>query len=645
MIESRGATLVSGYLAGAAAVKITPPNTGHRIGNLQCPALIWTGRRIWDYDEPFIDRNSNGEYNIGEPFCDANHNGRYEGIWISGGVQHHAHSVLSDIWVRTFVVSDGTHIVAVSSVDTLGMFGTDIEKARKLAKAQHANLSELIVSSDHNESSPDPIGIYGPAAQGQSADFGTTSGVNDYYIDFLTRQIARSVTDALASMKPATLGVLETTAPTIVPNLNHWPTTNRKDDTTATPPPANGRIDAWDPKVHILQARNASTGATIFTAVDYDAHVQNLGHSSDPAISHSITSDWVGYFNHDVEQQQGGTAIYLQGANGSIETPQVPSRHNADEGTIERSQDIGQELAAVTNAALPGAQPLAPGPVGSRRDLFKAPLENQLFLAAFALGLFAHRTLALPPPDTSWPLGRPAVATEVGVVHIGPLDLIANPGEAFPALTKGSHWGTDEGCPTRPNPPVPSEHATASYRWDLGLADDMIGYLLPAWGWDADRTVYVNPLDSCAFNDTSEGGHHHSLEDESLGPTAGNYVATHLAALLDRFDGGIRAANAPGRYLFADGTLSRRPYVAPFAPGGVVSPTQHAIGVVLSSGLVVMIPGVDAAGIYHARAHGVFVDFDGQAQQSADQSTRGVSLVEPGGGYPAGRTVFVSVFA
>ena len=638
-----GRAEAAGFRAGAAALDITPPNTGNRVGGLLCPAAVWTGPRIWDFDEPYIDRNHDGEFTFGEPFCDANHNLRYDGIWVSGGVNHHARSVLTHIWVRTFVVSDGTHGVAVASVDSLGMFAPDIDQARIKARAVNPWL-DLIVSSDHNESSPDPIGLYGPSVQGENADFGTTSGVDDYYMSFLEQRIADSVTQSVRSMRPATLRVIQTTAPTIVPTLNHWPTTNRKDDANATPPPANGRIDAWDPTVRILQAIDASSGATIFTSVGYDSHVQNLGHSSDPSIAHAITADWVGPFTHDVEAAQGGVAIYLQGANGSIETPQVPSRHNAAEGTIDRSNDIGHELAAVANAAIPAATPLAPGPVGDVRERFKAPLENQLFIAAFALHLFPHRQLGLPALDPSWPLGRPSVTTSVTVAHIGALDLIANPGEAFPALTKGSHWGTDEGCTTRANPPVPSQHSTAGYRWDVGLADDMVGYLIPAWGWDADRTVYLNPLDSCASNDTAEGGHHHALEDESLGPDAGNYIATHLASVLDRFDTGAHNPIASGRYLFADGTVSRRPYIAPFARDGVVDPTVHAIGVVGDSGAVVMLPGFDTAGSKHATAHGTFVDFDGHPQTAADQATRGMTLLEAVPGVAAGTTFFLDVF-
>ena len=394
----------------------------------------------------------------------------------------------------------------------------------------------------------------------------------------------------------------------------------------------------------MLQATDASSGATIFTVVDYDAHVQNLGHSHDATIAHAITADWVGPFTRDVESAQGGLAIYLQGANGSIETPQVPSRHNAPEGTLERSDDIGRELAAVTNAAIPGAEILTPGPVDDARERFKAPLENQLFVAAFALQLFPHRLLGPPPIDPTWPAGRPSVTTSVAVARIGALDLIMNPGEAFPALTKGSHWGTDEGCPTRSNPPVPAQHSTATYRWDVGLADDMIGYELPAWGWDADRTVYVNPLDPCAFNDTAEGGHHHALEDESLGPTAGNIIATRLAGLLDRVDTGTRDAFASGRYLFADGRVSRRPYVAPFAPDGVVTPSERAIGVIGVAGKVVMLPGSDVAGTYHADGHGTFVDYDGRPQTGADQQTRGVTLIDAVGGNAPGTTVFLDVF-
>ena len=70
---------------------------------------------------------------------------------------------------------------------------------------------------------------------------------------------------------------------------------------------------------------------------------------------------------------------------------------------------------------------------------------------------------------------------------MGPdLQFLVNPGEAFPGLVLGNPYGIeDASCDNRANPPVPTWHASAPFRFQVGLGDDMIGYEKPAWSfWD-----------------------------------------------------------------------------------------------------------------------------------------------------------------
>jgi hypothetical protein len=223
-------------------------------------------------------------------------------------------------------------------------------------------------------------------------------------------------------------------------------------------------------------------------------------------------------------------------------------------------------------------------------------------------------------------------------VRIGNLEFIANPGEAFPSLIRGSHWGQSESCDTRENPPVPTYYSTARYRWDMGLANDMAGYELPAWGWDESAAVYTSPDDPCSQQESSgDKGHKHALESESLGPAAGNFVAKHLVALIEGIDGADANEIARGRYLFSDGTLSRRPYEAPFDPNGVVSPTRHAVGIVSFEGSTFhtyALPSFD--GPFEIEGTGGFVDFDGLPQLRSNQTTRGMAV--------AGNDLFLDVW-
>jgi hypothetical protein len=275
--------------------------------------------------------------------------------------------------------------------------------------------------------------------------------------------------------------------------------------------------------------------------------------------------------------------------------------------------------------------------VSSRRDVFFAPLENNLFKAAAAAGLFGKRQLY----THGVPTGRTGrdLKTSVATVDVGPdLQFLANPGEAFPALMLGSPWGIDEvGCPERPNPPVPTWHAYASNRFQIGLADDMIGYEEPAWSFSSvpGAFTYYGPPDhggpaTCTddLDDKDARGHQHKLETEGAGPTASNLVASNLTRLIER-DPDPVARVRRGRYVFRDGSLSRRPERA--APGGG---SEDAVAVWLAepgsdrlardSGRIVALPGIQSVGNRRVDASGRFMDYDGRFQGGPDVTTRGM---------------------
>ncbi len=264
------------------------------------------------------------------------------------------------------------------------------------------------------------------------------------------------------------------------------------------------------------------------------------------------------------------------------------------------------------------------------------PLENNLFKAAAAAGLFGSRQTYL----AGEPAGRlgDQLRTYASVVGIGPdLQLIANPGEAFPALIDGSPWGIeDAGCPERPNPPVPIWHASAANRFPVGLADDMIGYEIPAWAFSSLPGAFLyKGLPATCVNDLDDhdpAGHQHKLETEGAGPTASNMVASRLTKLLDAAPD-PRARIRRGRYLYADGSTSRLPTRS--AGEGDAATSESAVGIWLADpgatvlrrghGTIVALRGYDVFGGKPVDAHGSFMAFDGHVQGAPDITTRGMA--------------------
>jgi hypothetical protein len=580
----------SGWRVGAAKVDITPPayNAADDARDFPtCPAGVFSGPRAFDFEEPYSDLNGNGVYDFGEPYCDANANARWDGIFVSGGVGEVATTVHDHLYARAFAISHGTQTVVVASVTAQGLFKNYVDDMRRQARAARPRISGIVVSANHNESSPDTVGIYGaPSLDGAA---GGRSGIDDYYMSFLDAQVAHAIVAAYDDLHPGRLSVGEVRVPESlsIRVSNNFPTT---DDA--------GKLVAGDPYVRVLRATDGNGG--VFTVMNLAAHNQEIGHGNNPG---QLSEDWPGYFERRLDAHGGGTSIFLVGDNGSIEDPAAD--HDGTYAEAESSGDGFADLVADLTGSLTS---LRPGDVRLTTSTFDVPLQNNLFVAAVAAGLFGKRTV---DPTGASAQGPVALQTETGVLDVGPdLQLLLWPGEAFPALAVGSHWGVqDAPCADRANPPVATWHAGAKWRFEVGLADDMLGYLLPPWAF---ATTPGTTQSTCVTdqNDKDSLGHQHKLEDESVGWDAAGDVATQLTALLDKDPIHERAATiSGGRYVLADGSLSRSPL--------------GAVGLRLADGTQL--------------SRGAFVDFDGRPQPNGpDLSTAGMRV--------GGRTYYVDVY-
>jgi len=639
----------SSWLAGAAAEKVTPPafNAAKDLVEFPealCPRAVFNGKRIFDIQEPYTDTDNDGTFDYTQDlYCDANANGRWDGMYSSGGVDHILEWVHDDIWARAVAISDGTNTVVIESITSQGLLIEDDLRIRNQVKADRG-VAQVYVSSSHNESSPDPIGIYGAPDDGTGAA-GVHSGVNDYYINFLVQQAVKAADEAVDAMVAAKMRITEFSPADVRARLSNTFLTT---DAIKNGVPAFGTPEATDTKGRVLQLVRASDDANIETIFNWAAHNQQIGHASDSVVApgglrvnRAVSDDWPGYFASAVESQIGGHAMFMVGDNGSIEDPQlVPPGSpvcpgGRADGCFELAAQTGPALANDVVAALGSSEEIAHHSLTPRIDQFYVPLQNQLFMVAFANGLFAHRTAAtiLPCLDNNH-VPQVCFLTEVGLVDFGPqLQMLVNPGEAYPALMEGHPFGIEQmSCPGRAEPPVPAWHSTAEHKLQMGLGDDLIGYEVPGPGWFADVAVENDP--TCPMGaqfqddptaDYDQNDQYHKLESESVGPDGGNLVAQHLSALAD-----LSAATPndirSGRFLTGAGSFTRKGADGPVGmwvlPNGT---STFAPGV----GMLIAIAGVNAFGSTPVTAHGVFMDFDGRAQSSADINTRGMLFTNP----------------
>jgi hypothetical protein len=648
------------WLVGAAVVDTTPPKFDaakdlQDFPDAVCPRSVYSAKRIWRFEEPYRDSDGSGEFDYPDPqqpgsgdqYCDYNHNGRWDGIYLSGGSNHLAKSVHDPIDARAAAFSAGGKTVVLVSVVAQGIFENYLSDARAQAQSMATqsphtqtcgHIDGMVVSSNHNESSPDTVGLYGPADS--SGTLPLYSGIDEYYMHWLDGQIASAAVKACDKRRPASLREAELPVP---PGLrqeipNRFPTTVD-----------GGAPAAIDPKLRVLQARDAG-GAPIFTMMNLADHNQDIGQSDTYAVARAVSSDWPGYFHARLEHDVGGgMAMFLAADLGSMEDPitvpaiQGPPCNNGDNGCYPQVRATGESLADAVAGALPHAAPVGVGAVDVRRTEFCVPIENNLFKALAAAGIFGERQTYAGCQQA----GRAGdeVKTSVGVMDVGPaLQFIVNPGESFPALILGGPWGIeDASCPNRANPPVPTWHASARYRFQVGLGDDFVGYLKPAWSFLYDTQGSYTPTDGCT---SDPHNHHHGLEDESLGPTASNAVAQNLTDLLAAHPD-PRAQVRLGRYVKADGHLTDPYSVAQdqgapgHFPGGAValwlaapgSTTLDAAPGRPDSGTLVALPQIASFGSRPVDATGPFMDFDGAQQPAgADITTRGMLVKAAGGG-------------
>jgi len=654
---------------GAAQVDTTPPafDAAQDLKDFpeaSCPREVYSGPRLWRFEEPYVDTDGSGDFNYPdngtgvptpEPFCDFNHNGRWDGIYLSGGTDHLMKSIHDPIDARAVAFSDGTKTVVLVSVIAQGIFENYIREARTEAEAlagqgSHrqtcGHIDEMVVSSNHNESSPDTVGLYGAPADPTGA-FGINSGIDEYYMDWLDSQMANAAVAACDARRAATLREVEFPVPAGLRQEipNRFPTT---DDA--------GSPAAIDPKVRVLQALDTS-GTPIFTMMNLADHNQDIGQSATYDVAHAVSGDWPGYFHRRLEQDlasqygagHGGMAMFLVGDNGSqedlITDPSIPGPpcFSGANGCYAQVELTGDRIADDVAAQLSNARSIPVGPVGGARTVFCVPLENNLFTAAAAAGIFGERQAYTQTPAGCVPSGRTgnSVQTSVARLDVGrDLQFIVNPGEAFPGLMLGGPWGIeDASCPARDNPPVPTWHSSARYRFQVGLGDDLIGYEKPAWSYLYEAPIYTSP--DCT---TDPHNHHHGLEDESVGPMASNLVAQTLTALLDQTPD-PNAQVRLGRYVKADGILTDAYTTATdqgapgHFPAGAVAiwlaaPGQTTLNAAPGhpdSGTIVALDGIRSFGGRRVDLNGHFMDFDGADQAGPDVSTRGM-LVRAGGG-------------
>ena len=304
---------------------------------------------------------------------------------------------LGDLMARAVVAGNEGPQVAIVSLDVLGFPRVLGDKVRQLVPRMAAET--ILIAATHTHSAPDCYAF--PDGQG-----GHTGDLA--YIDFVCRQAAAAVNEAIDNMQPATLRIATGEAQGKIAYNYYAP-------------------DLYDRRMSVIQADHRETGRPIVTLVNYAVHPEVLG--SDQGI---VSPDLVGPLCEALEAQPGGIGMFVNGAQGGMVTadnrkldaPTDPVRgYWADERSWQECVRIGTTMASEARRILATASDQPDARVAVRSTLVRFPVDSDLLW-----GVVQGSPLRYPVGP-----GR-AVETRIVFVSLGDAQILTIPGEALPNI-------------------------------------------------------------------------------------------------------------------------------------------------------------------------------------------------------------------
>lgn len=305
---------------------------------------------------------------------------------------------------EALVVGSGRARWALVTADLLGFSRPLVQTLRRaISRRTGIAIGRILLTATHTHSGPDALSPQ--PARGEAA-----------WRRRLLAGIAAMVARAARSAAPATVEAASCRAPAWLHNRrvrqadgsvrNEWRDPQRRH---------TGHVDDL---VQLLAVRRPD-GHIAALLVNYGCHPVTLGPQS-----LAISADYVGYLKEALERRGVGTTLFAIGGHGDINPPQcirTSARH---------AQRMGNAIARLIAAALPGLRPLSGAPLA----------------------------VSLP-----WRLRRgiTPIATEVMAVGVGPAAIIALPGELCSELAVAIRRAAGSGV-----------HAIV-----VSLGNDYIGYL------------------------------------------------------------------------------------------------------------------------------------------------------------------------
>lgn len=493
-------------LAGLALLACRPdaPEPVAPLGMVLDPGT-WAGSAMVDVTPPIVETftDVDGDHSFGgclddptcgEPFQDADGDGVFEPVWIGGfGPLRPALEVHDPISVRATVISHDGEYVAFVAMDLVGLGSPRIEAARERLAADGFLADHLIAASSHNHDGPDTMGLWGNPLLG-------VTGRDEAYQQRLTDAIEAAVRQAAASMESAELTVGVTRMRDRSPWFNGAVFGGKN-----PVPKMHGMIyDGRDPVVvsdQLLVLQGSGADGVIFTLTNWSGHPEVRGSGNN-----AISADWVGVAREVLEARYGGIAMHLPECLGGMQSAlngdlprvlddgthvfQTCSPADVDDPThdcfgaapgstrIDTDGDAvpewaerdswdfvtshGWHIGEAAIAAIDAGQRIEPTPIRVEREHFLVAIENDAYRLFGPQDLFdLDLDDAITDPARCPEVGEPqidgCITTSTSRVQLGPVGLIAVPGELLPELAWGlptddARWAAEASDPLARGP-------------------------------------------------------------------------------------------------------------------------------------------------------------------------------------------------
>ncbi len=453
------------------------------------------------------DVNGDFQYNEkdGDSYNDVNNNGTFDAFWIAGmSNKKPAQGVHDDVWSRVMVIDDGNSKIALISMDAIGFLHDDVVDIREMIP-EELGIDYVLLSSTHTHESNDLVGIWGGSI--------FKTGVNAEAMKYVKSQTVAAVEEAAKHMKSAHLIFAED----LSGEDGQFIKDTRKPIVKAT-------------GIHLIQVIDSENNTTLGSIVNWSNHPEtlwskNLLISSD--FPHYVREAMEnGIYNDDGELVQkglGGVSIYFSGVIGGLMAPHpslgIQDMHTDSvyfKPTFEKTKAIGDQIARLSlNALKEKGDTVKKANISLRAKTLILPLENTLFKIAGGLGVIKR---GLPSLFTT--------RTEIGAIRIGPAMFLSIPGELYPEIAFGgieAPEGRDFDIQPLEIPPL-QEVIKDTYKFYIGLSNDLIGYIIPKSEWDVGKPYLYND-----HGDTYG-------EENSLGPDTAPILYKELKSVIKDLD-------------------------------------------------------------------------------------------------------------